>query len=161
MVFLPYESWCDLSVSSSVEILSNTRDILQEKEIKLKNISNTKCKNNNLLNGFSPVCIFIWFASVLNWRNCKKHRKEEKRFENINKCVTSSSTKHEVKKYLPSNLISFYLCLTCFSQTLHWNGFSVLGNFIVRLSALDMRDLLAIFLIFPTVDRELMHRPAC
>lgn len=39
-----------------------------------------------------------------------------------------------------SDVTNARVVLTCFSQTLHWNGFSVLGNFIVLLSALDMRD---------------------
>ena len=80
---------------------------------------------------------------------------KQKRFENINKAWRhrQQNTGKKIK--------SFAVIFTCFSQTLHWNGFSVLGNFIVLLSALDMRDLRAIFLILPTVaGRELIHGPA-
>jgi len=69
----------------------------RNKMIRIQKGSEWAEHQDNLLNGFSPVWIFMWLANVDNWRNC-------------------------------------------FSQTLHWNGFSLLpGNFIVLLSALDMK----------------------
>lgn len=111
-----------------------------------KKINNIRFMHDEVINakfslkGFSPVCIFMWFASVLNWRNCNEAKQENK------------FTAELLADVNDGDVISEFILrsLTCFSQTLHWNGFSVLGNFIVLLSALDMRDPGAIFLILPT-----------
>jgi hypothetical protein len=82
---------------------------------------------NDLLNGFSPVCIFMWFASVLNCRNFMWYDDKENK----------KTDQQHYNRVVVINTLTIS-DLTCFSQTLHWNGFSVFGNFIVLLSALDM-----------------------